>query len=100
MPIALAALGERPAVGIISGGIEQFPRRSIASDAVALEITDMGSQRARRTHPAHDTRLDHGTSAPSLQHPRRGKACGAPAAKLGPAAAPSPGKTTSLLSGC
>jgi hypothetical protein len=52
MPVAVAAFREGPAVCIIAGSIEEFTRRSIAGDAVALEITDMGSQRARRAHSA------------------------------------------------
>jgi hypothetical protein len=62
MPIAVAAFSESPAVRIIPRGIEEFAGRSIASDAVTPEIPDMGSQRSRRPHPTHDTRLDHGAA--------------------------------------
>ena len=81
MPVSFAAFGKSPAVRIVSGGIEQFPGRSIAGDAIALEIPDMGTQRARRTHLADDARLDHGATAARLQHSRRGKARGASAPK-------------------
>jgi hypothetical protein len=69
MPVPFAALGESPAVRFISGGIEQFPGRSIAGDAIALEIPDMGTQRAGRTHLANDASLDHGAAARRLEHP-------------------------------
>jgi hypothetical protein len=62
MPVAFAALSESPAVCIVPGNIEEFAGRSIAGDAVPLEITDMGSQRPGRSHPTHDTRLDHGAA--------------------------------------
>ncbi len=62
MPIAVTAFREGPAVRIMPRGIEQFARRSIAGDAVPLEITDMGSQCPRRPHPTYDTRLDHGAA--------------------------------------
>jgi hypothetical protein len=62
MPVAVAALSESPAVCIIPGSIEKLTRRSIASDAIPLEITDMGSQCPRRPHPTYDTRLDHGAA--------------------------------------
>ena len=74
MPVAVAAFRESPAVCIIPGSIEEFTRRSIAGDTVALEITDMGSQRARRAHPAYDTRLDHGAAGAVVEEPRRGEA--------------------------
>src|SRR5258708_12547136 len=77
MPVPFAALGEGPAVRVISGGIEQFPGRSIAGDAIALEIPDMGTQRAGRAHPADDARLDHGATGACLPHSRRRKARGA-----------------------
>ena len=48
MPVPFAALGEGSAVRVISSGIEQFPWRSIAGDTIALEIPDMGTQRAGR----------------------------------------------------
>ena len=81
MPVSSAAFGKSPAVRVIPGGIEQFLRRSIAGDAIALKIPDMGTQRARRTHLSDDARLDHGTTAARLQYSRRGKARGASAPK-------------------
>ena len=62
VPIAVAAFSESPAVCIIPGSIEEFAGRSIAGDAVPLEIPNMGSQRSRRPHPTYDTRLDHGAA--------------------------------------
>ena len=47
MPIALAAFRERSAVGLVSGRIEQFSRCAVPIDPIALEITDVGAQRAR-----------------------------------------------------
>ena len=37
MPIALAAFGERSAVGLVSGRIEQFSRCAIPGDPIALQ---------------------------------------------------------------
>jgi hypothetical protein len=78
MPIVFAALSKGSPVCVISGSIEQFARRSVAGDAIAPQIADMGSQATGRTHPAHDTRLDHGAAAAPLQEPRCGEARGAP----------------------
>jgi hypothetical protein len=58
MPVVLATLSEGSAVGLVSGGIEQFAGRPIAGHPVALEISDMGAQRTRRSHPPDHLRLD------------------------------------------
>ena len=81
MPIAVTAFGESPAVCIVPGSIEKFAGRSIAGDPVPLEITDMGPQRARRPHPTHDTRLDHGAAGAIAEESCRGKARRAAAPK-------------------
>ena len=99
MPVSFAAFGKGSAVRLVSGGIEQFAGRSVAGDAIALEISDMGAQRARRTHLAHDPRLDHGAAAARLQHSRRGKARGAAAPKPAATAARAARKTAGLLRG-
>ena len=99
MPVAVAAFRERPAVRIIAGGIEELPRRSIAGNAVALEITDMGAQCAGRPHPAYDARFDHGAAGAVVEEPCRGNARRTSA----PEGATSPntvaGKTACLLRG-
>ena len=74
MPVPFAPFRKVAAVRVISGGIEQFPWRSVPGDTVALEIPDMGTQRAGRTHLANDPSLDHGAAATRLEHPRRGEA--------------------------
>jgi hypothetical protein len=99
MPVPFAALGESPAVRFISGGIEQFPGRSIAGDAIALEIPDMGTQRAGRTHLANDASLDHGAAARRLEHPRGGEACRPSAPEPAATTARAVRKTTGLLRG-
>ena len=86
MPVVLAAFGESSAVRLVSGRIEELARRSIAGHPVALEISDMGTQCARRPHPAHDPRLDDGAAGAVAEEPRRGKARGAATPKR--AAAP------------
>jgi hypothetical protein len=53
MPIALAAFGEPAAIGLVSGGIEQLPRRPVPGNPIALEITDVGA----RTAPGERIRL-------------------------------------------
>src|SRR5438445_11771446 len=58
----------------LSPSIEEFTGRSIASDTVPFEITDMSPQCARRPHPAYDTRLDHGTAGAVVDKPCRGDA--------------------------
>src|SRR6195256_6932101 len=74
MPIALAAFDERSAVCLVSGRIEQFSRCAVPVDPIALEITDVGAQRARRTHPPHDPSLDDGAAGAVVEKPRGGKA--------------------------
>src|SRR5258705_7333393 len=48
MPVVLAALSESSAVRLVSGRIEQLAPRPIAGHPVALEISDMRAQCARR----------------------------------------------------
>src|ERR1700744_2240137 len=74
VPVTFASFGKSPAVCLIPGGIEHLSGRSIAGDAVALEISDMGSQRSRRSHLPNYACLDHGAPVARLQHARRDKA--------------------------
>jgi hypothetical protein len=99
MPIVFAALCKGPAVCLISGRIEEFARRSVAGDAVALQIAEMGSQAAGRPHPAHDARLDHGAAAAPLQEPRCGEARGAPTPEPATMTAAATRETAGLLCG-
>src|SRR6266436_5793086 len=99
MPIALAAFGERSAVGLVSGRIEQFSRCAVPVDPIALEITDVGAQRARRTHPPHHSRFDNGTAGAVVEEARGGKARRAPAPKPAVARGAAPRETAGLLRG-
>jgi hypothetical protein len=67
MPVAFAALSKGPTIGLVSGRVEQLPGGTVARHTIALEIADMGSQRARRPHLPNDTRLDHRAAASRLQ---------------------------------
>ena len=99
MPAPVAALHKSPAVRIIAGSIEEFTWRSVAGDAVALEITDMGSQRPRRAHPAYHTRLDHGAAGAVVEEPRCGKARRTAAAERGASLGSAAWETACFLSG-
>ena len=52
-------------------------RGSIAGDPVAVEITDVGSQAAGLTHPAHGARLDYGAAAALVKALLRRRVVGA-----------------------
>jgi hypothetical protein len=69
MPVVLAAFGEGFAVCLVSGRIEQSALRPIAGHPVALEISDVSAERARRAHLAHDPRLDDGAAGAAAQGP-------------------------------
>jgi hypothetical protein len=97
MPVVLAAFGEAFAVRLVSGCIEQFALRPITSHPVALEISNMGAQRARRAHLAHDPRFDDGAAGAVVEQPRGGKARGAAASKRAAAPPAGPRETASLL---
>src|SRR5580704_9000594 len=99
MPIALTAFGERAAIGLVSGRIEQLPRRPVPGDPIALQITDVGAQRARRTHPPHHSRFDNGTAGAVVEEARGGKARRAAAPKPVVARAAAPRETAGLLRG-
>ena len=94
--VAVAALDERASVRRLTRGVEQPSGGAIARDAVALEIADVGGERARRPHTANDTRLDHraarAVAEQALRAEARGSAPPEPPASASPAAARLPGR--------
>ncbi|MGY3146479.1 hypothetical protein ACVWYQ_003478 [Bradyrhizobium sp. USDA 3397] len=67
MPVVFTTLGKGAASGLIAGGVKQSAGLPIPGHPIALKVTDMGTQRARRTHAAHHPRLDHGTAGAVVQ---------------------------------
>ena len=65
--ITVAAFGEGMGVRRIQLRVEQAAGFAAPGRAVAAEIAQMGRQRSRRPHPAHDPRLDHRAARPVAQ---------------------------------
>src|SRR5579871_262200 len=99
MPVVLAALSEGFAIRLVACCIEEFARRSIAGHPVALEITNVSTQRAWPAHLAYDPRLDDGPAGAIIQEARRSETCGAATPKRAAAPPASPRQTAGLLRG-